>query len=469
MKSALLAGMGACALVALPLVAWAGDVPSRWNDPQVLPASLDLEPPLQYPSTSTPAAPSFLSAPVAPLPGEPAPGIVGCPQYDGDCGPGLIRRWREREPWTLPQSCTLSALGIKSGGWLQGGITGNSLTPADRSNGPVLTNDRSNEFMLNEAWLYFDRPVKTDGCGWGLGGRVDLFYGTDWRVADAFSIGLENRINGRDQLYGLALPQFYAEVGVNRLSVKLGRMAGIMGYEVVPPIGNFFYSHSYAIAYSEPVLITGLLARYQLCEHWALLGGVHQGWGRFEDNNEDKNLIAGIIWDHAETGTSVAYSLDAGRNDPAGLRDQFVQSLVFKQQLSERLLYVLQSDMGFLDEGAGQQAAQWYGANQYLLYTINACWSAGMRAEWFRDDDGTRVAGLGNINRGWMAPGGYAGDFYELTLGLNWKPKANVLFRPEVRYDWYNGPAAPTTYPLPFGDGLSRDQLTYGADLVITF
>jgi len=115
--------------------------------------------------------------------------------------------------------------------------------------------------------------------------------------------------------------------------------------------------------------------------------------------------------------------------------------------------------------------AQWYGLNQYLLYTINEKWSAGMRGEWFRDVDGTRVCGLGSVGyRGWAGAGGYAGDFYEITLGMNWKPKANIWLRPEIRWDWYNGlPSVRGSEPLPFDGGLKDSQFTYATDLVVTF
>ena len=85
------------------------------------------------------------------------------------------------------------------------------------------TNDRDREYQLNQAWLYFDRPTKTDGCGWDLGGRIDVVYGTDWRFGQCF--GLENRIDDPNSFYGLILPQFYVEVAVNDLTVKMGHFA----------------------------------------------------------------------------------------------------------------------------------------------------------------------------------------------------------------------------------------------------
>ena len=65
------------------------------------------------------------------------------------------------------------------GGWVEQGITYDAWNPVDRFNGPIDTNDRSGEYQLNQAWLFFVRPTKTDGCGWDLGGRIDVVYGED--------------------------------------------------------------------------------------------------------------------------------------------------------------------------------------------------------------------------------------------------------------------------------------------------
>ena len=51
--------------------------------------------------------------------------------------------------------------------------------------------------------------------------------------------------------------------------------------------------------------------------------------------------------------------------------------------------------------------ATWYGIDQYLFRTINERWKAGMRFEWFRDENGSRVPGAGQT-----------GDYFELTAGI---------------------------------------------------
>jgi len=366
-------------------------------------------------------------------------------------------------------------LGINTGGWFRGGISMNGEDPGDNINGPLLLNDRHGEFQAHQLWFYFDRPCDTGGCGFDIGGRVDIFYGTDWRVALAHGLGFEDNINGPDQYYGFSVPQFYTELAVNDFSVKLGRMAGILGYEGPPAPANFFYSHAYTVCYSEPVLITGLMAQYKLSDRLVALAGSHMGFNRFDDDNSELNFQGGFKWTSCDSLTSLAFSVDVGRNDPAGLQDQYVHSLVFKHQLATPLSYVFQSNLGITNGGApGGADAEWYSVNQYLFYELNERWSAGLRTELFRDDDGMRVGGLGRYfpSPGWMSPGGYAGTFYELTVGLNWKPKANITFRPEIRWDRYAGPASfvpGSTFPLPYDGGNSRERIMFAADLVVTF
>lgn len=163
---------------------------------------------------------------------------------------------------------------------MQQGISFNGHGRRDGFNGPVGTNDFNGEYQMNQAWLFFDRPADNGGSGWAIGGRLDMVYGTDWRFG--INHGLEDRINGFNrQTYGLVLPQMYAEIAYDDLSVKLGHFDDAMGYENVPAVLNPLYSHFYAMAFSEPLLVTGLLAQYRLNDRLSVLGGFHRGWMMF--------------------------------------------------------------------------------------------------------------------------------------------------------------------------------------------
>ena len=464
-------------VVAVVLGLAAGHTPARGADLAEMPrvaelAQLGDAPPIslaadaQAPSpANSPAAPVMTEQPsnaAAPA-AEPAPATPAPPK-----------------PWTLPEACLLKELGIHQFGWLEQGATFNSLSPTNRWNGPVVTNDRSNEYEMNQLWVGWERPVKTDGCGWDIGGRVNLCYGTDWRYGS--SNGLETNLNAPNHLYGLVLPQFYLEVGYNDLTVRFGHFAPCIGYEIVPAPGNFFYSHSYALAYSEPILVAGFQADYKLNENWNFIAGLNEGFNEFQDMDGKFHFLGGLKWHNDAQKVSVSLMTDIGPQDvgpafglvdPLGRNNQYEFTLVFKKQLSEKLLYAFEQVFGVTEENSDPAlfgpTAKWYGLDQYLIYTLNPCWSAGARAEVFRDQNGTRVGGLGSVGvEGWPAAPGFAGTFTEATLGLNWHPNPNIVVRPEARWDCYSG-STNLQGQLPFGDGTRSSQFLFATDVVFSF
>ena len=131
-----------------------------------------------------------------------------------------------------------------------------------------------------------------------------------------------------------------------------------------------------------------------------------------------------------------------------------MNSFVLTHEITSRWSYVFQGDYADnynLPDGSNL----WYGINQYLFYKVSDCWKFGGRFEWFRDDDGVRVV-----------PGN-AGNYFEMATGVNWKPHANVMVRPELRYDWYQGPVAAGSNP--FNNGNATSQLSGGCDVIFTF
>jgi hypothetical protein len=400
----------------------------------------------------------------------PGPSSAQSPEVTDALAPAMVYPGDQPEqPWTLPQPAFLQRYGITLGGWIEQGITYNTEAPRDRFNGPVACNDRDREYQLNQLWFFLNRSINTEGCGWDIGGRIDMIYGTDFRYG--INRGLEDRINSLDQYYGLVIPQAYGEIGINNLSVRVGHFAGILSYEQVPAVANFFYSHSYTMCYSDPILVTGALATYKLSDNWSATAGFHRGWMKWEDNNHDLNFMGGVTWTSSDKKGALTFAVDNGADDPAGEKNRFLYTVIARRQITDKFLYVLQHDLGVENNGApAGEDARWYSLAQYFLYTINPCWSAGLRFEWFRDEDGTRVAGVGNLvpGHGWNAPPGFAGDFYELSWGVNWRPTPNLLFRPEVRWDWYNG-TTNLAGKLPFDDGNSDSQVLLGMDMIVTY
>lgn len=238
----------------------------------------------------------------------------------------------------------------------------------------------------------------------------------------------------------------YAELAVDDLKVKVGHFYTIHGYEVVAAPSNFFTSHSYTFYFGEPFTHTGVIAEYSPYDNVTLWGGWVQGWDTAFDDPLDSSDFLGGFKVPLTGSIMLSYVLDIG--DSAVDNDRYLQSIVADFSLTERLNYVLQSDWGSFSNGVN---GQWYGVNNYLFYSLNDCWKLGSRLEWFRDDDGLRI------------PGGGSGDYWGLTCGVNWIPTANLIVRPELRYDWANGG------PAPFDGGTESDQFSGGFDLIVTF
>ena len=360
------------------------------------------------------------------------------------------------------RSCRRCARGldITFGGWLAQGFTWNSDSPDDRFNGTVTFNDRSNEYQLNQFWLYMEREADTGGHGLAFGGRVDFMYGTDWRFTS--TAGLDDGWNGSERFYGAALPQMYVDAAWNDLTVRMGHFFTIIGYEVVQAPENFFYSHSYSMQYGEPFTHTGLLAIYDVNDQVSISGGFHRGWDNWEDNNDNLGFLGGISWTSPDRKSAMTFALTTSEEDNDCEDTRTMYSLILSRQITPRLQYVLQHDWGCQQAVRPGENGTWFGFNNYLFYEINSQWSAGLRYEWFSDDDATRV---GMVPPNWQDT--VPANWQELTVGLRWTPRSNVIVRTEFRWDCVD--------PLvlapggPFDDLGQRDQRLWGTDLIITF
>ncbi len=375
------------------------------------------------------------------------------------------------EPWRLfcQKEC-----GINVYGWVSGGIMGNTQSPASEFNGPTTFADQWHG-QGNQAYAIAEKTIDTGGCGFDWGGRVDVLYGSDYIFTMATGLELTDdglRKWNSNPDYGLALPQAYAEFGYNNLSVKAGHFYTPIGYEVVPATGNFFYTHAYTMQYGEPFTHTGGIATWKVADDLSLVGAFVNGWDALDRIDDAGMGIGGFAWTASENLTiayNYGYSVDEFTVD-GRLTPRHISSLVATYTRGD-WTYVFQNDVGWQEDGINNgpnardpfSTAEWYGVNQYLFYTINDCWKAGTRFEWFRDDDGVRVGG---IRPGQTIPtSGFAGNFYEVTAGLNWSPHANITVRPEIRYDWYDG--EPAGGVDPFDDGSRTDQFLYGLDVIV--
>ncbi len=379
----------------------------------------------------------------------------------------------------LPSMPSLTAPGgVRIGGWLQQGFTWNPDSPDNRLNGPNLLNYRSNEYLLNQLYLYIERPVNKEGGIWDIGGRVGLLYGTDYAFVAVPGLELEqdgtHRWNSDSHTtYGLAMPELYVETFVpigGGLTVKAGHFFTITGYEVIAAPGNFFYSHTYTFSYGEPFTHTGALASYQLTPDIVIHSGLTLGADNFDNPNDNLGYLGGIEW-NLSPSTSVAFVVHWAEQSFGGRRfensAEYIQTFVLKHEIAPGLRYVFQSDFGYGEDQAmvswGQLGhAEWYGMVHYLFYDISPCVTLGARFEWFRDEDNARIAGLDFLLDG--------DEYFNFTVGLNWKPVDWIIVRPELRWDWSDVDSPYISGFRGMYDDLSdKNQFTGAVDVVITY
>ncbi len=341
------------------------------------------------------------------------------------------------------------------GGWISVGGQGNEYNAT--LNGPLGFNNLGDGVNVHQLWFYAGKEANANGCGVDWGARVDYVFGVDGPDTQAVR-GTQWDEGWTSGYYGSAIPQAYGEVAVDYLKVKFGYFYTPIGYEVVQAPQNFFYSHSYTQYCLEPFTHTGILGTYEGFENFTFYGGWTTGWDTAFEQIGDSCMFLGGITYKPNDDVSVTYMTSSGRLDhSAAAADEgntYLHSIVMSLQMTDRLQWVIQNDLHHRDGQQNNVAAG--GVNQYLFYKINECWSLGGRFEWLHDRDGAFVQ-----------PGLAAGNYYNLTAGLNWAPHTNLTVRPELRYDWFSGTYMPGG--LPFDNHTADNQLSFGFDVIVLF
>jgi hypothetical protein len=362
-------------------------------------------------------------------------------------------------------------------GWLDGGFVGNFGVPASKFNGPYNAVDRANEAMMNQVYIIAERTLPTDGSS-GLGARTDVLYGEDFPLA--MSLGWETNPGPRDwnsgEYYGLAIPQLYAEVGTQDLSLKLGHFYTIVGYEGVPAVGNFFYLKSYSYQFAGPFTHWGGLVNWNATDNVEVDAGLVNGWNGLASPSSKANFLGRIRARNDDDSFATSFAIISGDegNDfsplfqpapPLTSANRTRYSLIFESRPAANWEYLFHQWLGTQAKGLDNGGtALWVGIDQYLYYRVGDAWAWGARFEWFQDTDGTRV-GLNRPSNPNHVP--LPGNFYSLTLGPNWTPTGNFLVRPAFRWDFFGGPYGGPR--APYNDGISNQQTMLGFDLIQKF
>lgn len=368
---------------------------------------------------------------------------------------------------------------FKISGWIDSGITFNADSPQDNQNFGRFFDDRSNEPLLNQAVINFERALAPQPGEFDWGFKLQLMYGSDARFIHSLGLFTDTAATSivQPDLVEAYLNLHFPVFTEGGLDLKLGKWVTLEGAETIDPRTNFFYSHTYIFNFGIPFNHSGALATLHATKSLDLMAGVTRGVNTsIDDNNDSLAFHGGIGLNFNEGKVVVAASTHIGPETPNNNHDQrYLNCITTTWKITDKLTSI--TDLNYAhDDGANADA---YGIGQYFTYAINSVFTAGIRGEVFWDDDGFYVISYANTHDPMRAlegeptidprtVGGGKTTYGAITAGVNIKPPvpkplAGLTIRPEIRYD------RALTNTRPFNQSSDRDQFTAGVDFILTF
>ena len=378
-----------------------------------------------------------------------------------------------------PPASPTPAPRFKISGWIDSGITFNPASPRDNQNFGRFFDDRTNEPMLNQLVINFERALAPQPGEFDWGFKLQFMYGSDARFIHSLGLFSDTAATSilQPDLVEAYLNLHFPIITEGGLDLKLGKFVTLEGAETIDPHTNFFYSHTYIFNFGIPFNHTGALATWHATSHLNLVAGLTRGVNTsIDDNNDSVAFHGGIGLDLNEGKIVVSAATHIGPETPSNNHDQrYLHCITTTWKITDKLTSI--TDLNYAhNDGAD---ADGYGVAQYFTYTINSWLTAGVRGEIWRDDKGFYVVSFANDHDPMRAlegeptidprtVGGGKTTYGAVTVGVNIKPSmpkpiAGLTIRPELRYDRsLNG-------TQPFNDSSDRDQFTAGIDCILTF
>ncbi len=372
--------------------------------------------------------------------------------------------------------------GIKLGAQFDGGIVGNTASPANGQNYGQLFTDHANQAQLNQVLLTAQRTTDPKATGYDFGFKLQGMYGSDARYTHF--VGEFDRVTSDRYQFDLVeanvtvhLP-WLTEGGID---LKAGQYSTPIGFETIDPSTNPFYSHSYIFNFGLPLKHTGILSTTHVNDVLDIWGGIDSGVNTSlgsGDNNGAPAGLFGLGFNLLDGNLTILALSHIGPENPSRVVPnadsymRYLSDITVTYKATDKLSFTTEVNH-IRDDFARADA---YGAAQYVQYTLSDTLTLNGRAEIYRDNSGFFVGAfpqkLGFIN----AEEGYPATvisappttYSEFTIGISYKPNVpapigTLLIRPELRYDRsLNGTS-------PFNGGRDRGALTLAADVVLGF
>ena len=257
---------------------------------------------------------------------------------------------------------------------------------------------------------------------------------------------------------------------------KVGKFLTTAGAEYIPSHENANFSRSFLFGNAIPFTHTGVIAETELVAkegEGSLLSmalGYSNGWDQARNTNDGHIFLTSTTLAPAEF-FDVTVNWFFGWRDARGIGDDrsfsHLIDIVSTIKIPEvdGLSLVLNLDWyGDEDHSAGAYAS-YYGFAGVVQWDIDNPFTEevdknfmlAFRGEYFDDDTGF-LRSLGALAG---TAGNTAGDLWDLTWTVGYKPADSLLIRAEVRYDKANGAI--------FENSTRSHQTTFALNTVFTF
>ena len=355
---------------------------------------------------------------------------------------------------TPPSADTLkhletTLLGLKLGGYAEASYV-YSNHPVGQAIVGRLYDRFANTFTLNALKLWFDRPYATDKFDAGF--HADVLFGQNARVlqSNGFDLGRHGDVT-----------QLYVTLNVptsdgNGLQFKVGKMVTLMGLEVIESFANPNWSEGNQFIYVENFTALGVSAEHRFSKQIDVELRVFNGWDQVEDVNTHQSFMGrlGIAPDSLTSIALVGYVGPEEANDNSALRKG--ADVLLSRKFGTSTAWV-QGDYGKEDANGAlpdpTRDASWWALGGWYAVDLRPSLAFSLRGDYMDDKEGARTAAAFGLE------GAPEQKIWTGTVTLGVKSWANLLLRPELRYDHSN---------LAVFDG-KKDQVTVALSTTYIF
>ena len=236
------------------------------------------------------------------------------------------------------------------------------------------------------------------------------------------------------------LPEAYASYLIplgSGLTIKAGKWATLIGYEVYESPKNLNFSRSFLYTLGTPYTNTGALASYQFTQWFGATLGLTMGWDNSDNNNGYVRPIGSFVFtpiDKLSATVNFLVGPEQNRNQMhGGVNNRWIVDTTIIYTGIDKVTLAVNFDFAGEENDPALVAtrqdanSRWGGIAGYAAYDWTKALRTALRAEYFSDPQGVRSSET-------IAPGNNV-DLFEVTLTVEYKIWRGLVGRVEYRHD----------------------------------